>query len=378
MNDLPIDDSPLIRVLIVDDSIVVRKAVSDALKRDPDIEVVGTAVNGNAALEKIPELKPDVLVLDIEMPGCDGFEVLQAIRHRHLVMRIIMFSSLTERGAMQTIKALSLGANDYVLKPSTHAAHGGYHERVNKVALELIPKIKQFRKRASFSKPALPPALKPVLRKTPTRLLSSYASQLRPPQIVAIGISTGGPEALAKMLPSLPAAFPVPIVIVQHMPPLFTKLLAQRLNTSAKIKVLEGEEGMPLEAGAAYIAPGSCHMVVRERGGKRVLSINQDPPENSCRPAADVLFRSVAEVYGARALGVIMTGMGRDGLEGLRVMRQKGASIFAQDEASSVVWGMPSGVVHEGLADKVLPLDQLAASIEICLARGASLAASMR
>ncbi|MFQ5588220.1 MAG: chemotaxis response regulator protein-glutamate methylesterase [Nitrospiria bacterium] len=373
-----LNDASLIRVLIVDDSIVVRKAVSDALKPDPDIEVVGTAFNGRIALEKIPELKPDILVLDIEMPHCDGFEVLRAIRGQFTKMRVIMFSSLTQRGAMQTVKALSLGANDYVLKPSTGTAQCSYSESVKKVASELTPKIKQFGRKSSFSNSASRSLLKPASNRNPVKLAPRHPSRFKPPEIVAIGISTGGPEALARVLPKLSPGFPVPIVIVQHMPPVFTKLLAQRLDRSANIKVMEGEEGMGLEPGAAYFAPGGYHMIVRKTQGRVVLSINQAPPENSCRPAADVLFRSVAEVYGGHVLGVIMTGMGRDGLEGSRLMRQKGASILAQDEASSVVWGMPSSVVEEGLADQVLPLNELAGSIERCVARGNLLAASMK
>ncbi len=350
-----------IRVLIADDSIVVRRAVSDALKTDESIEVVGTAVNGEIALAMVKELKPDVLILDIEMPVCNGFEVLEAIRSKRLIVRVIMFSTLTERGAMQTIKALSLGANDYVSKPSTDSRNTNYLDQVQAIAQELIPKIKQFHKRSSISS-SIPKRIK-ISRPVPAKAAPAYTSRSEKPHIVSIGISTGGPEALSQMLPNLSSAFPVPIVIVQHMPPLFTKLLAKRLDTISKIDVFEAEEGMSLKAGAAYLAPGDFHLVVKKKGADIVLSVNKNPPENSCRPSADVLFRSIAEVYGSRALGVIMTGMGKDGLQGLRLMRQRGAAIFAQDEASSVVWGMPSGVVHEGLADKVLPLNQLGESI---------------
>lgn len=355
-----------IRVMIVDDSAIVRKAVTDALKPDKEIEIVGTAANGKIALEKIVQLNPDVLVLDIEMPICDGFEVLRSLREQRIRIRTIMFSTLTERGATQTIKALSLGANDYVPKPSSESNITSYSDGVKKVAAELTPKIKQFRRRVPMANGVSNPVSNSIeiAKRTTIMPMRDRSGPFTPPQIVAIGISTGGPEALAKVLPNLPASFPVPIVIVQHMPALFTKLLAERLNNTCKIKVVEGAEGVILQAGVAYIAPGDYHLLVKESDGKFILSVNQGPPENSCRPAADVLFRSVADVYGKRALGVIMTGMGHDGLKGLRIMHAKGASVIAQDEASSVVWGMPSGVVQEGLADKVLPVDQLAGSIE--------------
>ncbi len=355
-----------IRVLIVDDSAIVRKAVTDALKPDKEIEIVGTAANGKIALEKIVQLNPDVLVLDIEMPICDGFEVLRLLREQRIRIRTIMFSTLTERGATQTIKALSLGANDYVPKPSSESNITSYSDGVKKVAAELTPKIKQFRRRVPVANGVSNPVSNSIeiAKRTTIMPMRDRSGPFTPPQIVAIGISTGGPEALAKVLPNLPASFPVPIVIVQHMPALFTKLLAERLNNTCKIKVVEGAEGLILQPGVAYIAPGDYHLLVKESDGKFMLSVNQGPPENSCRPAADVLFRSVADVYGKRALGVIMTGMGHDGLKGLRIMHAKGASVIAQDEASSVVWGMPSGVVQEGLADKVLPVDQLAGSIE--------------
>jgi len=368
--------APTVKVMVVDDSMVIRRAVCDALKLDHEIEVIGTASNGKMALDKLPELKPDVLILDIEMPIMSGIDVLRGIRKQRLHVRTIMFSTLTARGASQTMEALSLGAHDYIKKPSAGDNFGGYKAGLKKVAAELCPKIKQFRRR-SLMRPlngngnakGLSPAtaslgMKKSLKPAPP--VQRVRRNIIPvkPQIIAIGISTGGPEALAKMLPGISAAFSLPIVIVQHMPPLFTKLLAERLNDSSKLKVVEAEEGMALSPGTAYIAPGDNHLTVLGRLGRVFLSLNHDPPENSCRPAVDVLFRSVAKVYGNRALGVIMTGMGQDGLKGLRIMRERGASIFAQDEESSVVWGMPSYVVNEGLADKVLALEAIAGAIE--------------
>lgn len=357
--------TPPIKVLIVDDSIVVRRAVSDALNPDPEIEVIGTAANGEVALDKIQALRPDVVILDIEMPVSSGFDVLRGIKRQRLQVRIVMFSTLTARGARQTIEALSLGAHDYIQKPTAGDSVYGYKDGLKKVAAELCPKIKQFRRRSllnqsnenGFSEATKKRTVKPMeMARINTRRLK--------PQIVAIGVSTGGPEALAKLLPRLSPSFPLPIVIVQHMPPLFTKLLAERLDAAAKIKVVEAEEGMPVASGVAYIAPGDKHLAVLGHSAKVFLTLSHAPPENSCRPAADYLFRSVAKVYENRGLGVIMTGMGHDGLKGLRLMREKGASVLAQDEASSVVWGMPSFVVHEGLADAVLPVEGLADAIE--------------
>lgn len=353
-----------IRVLVVDDSVVIRKAVTDALSGDAEILVVGAASNGKIALQRIPQLSPDVLVLDIEMPDLDGFGVLKALRRDCPRLRTIMFSTRTHHGAVQTIEALSLGASDYVSKPESSATTG-YADVVKRVASELIPKIKQFRPMRLQTGAVLEGrAVIPVpwgggFKKSHVR-----------PGIVAIGISTGGPEALAKLIPSLPDGFPVPVVIVQHMPPVFTKLLSDRLALSSKIKVFEGAEGMAVEPGAAYIAPGDYHMTVRGNGEAVNICLGQEPPENSCRPAADVLFRSVAQIYGSRVLGVVMTGMGQDGLRGAREMKRLGAAILAQDQASSVVWGMPSFIVREGLADEVVPLDRMGRAIEQRVAGG--------
>lgn len=352
--------SNAIRVLVVDDAIVVRRVVSEALESDPEIAVVGTASDGKIALSKIAELKPDVLILDIEMPVCDGFEVLRELRRMRSRLWIVMFSSLTQRGAEQTIEALSLGAHDYISKPTSTSAHTGFRAGIQDVARHLIPKIKQFKS----IRPGI--ALAETQKAKPKPYLGQIKT-LQPPEVIAIGISTGGPEALAKLLPKLPKSFPLPILIVQHMPPFFTKLLAERLNSDAHIDVKEGEEGMPIRPGVAYIAPGGSHLYVHQQAGKISLALNQDPPENSCRPSADVLFRSVAELYGNRALGIIMTGMGRDGLKGLRMLKEKGGSVIAQDQATSVIWGMPAAVVNEGLAECVLPLDQIAGAMQGCL-----------
>lgn len=353
-----------IRVLIVDDSVVVRRAVAEALSSDREIAVVGTASNGKIALQRIPELKPEVLILDIEMPESNGFDVLRALRRDYRYVRTIMFSTLTQRGAAQTIEALSLGADDYVSKP-TSIALGGYNAVLKRVAAELIPKIRQFRPKIE-KRPDLPEDKSP--RPIEGTLRKRRAGGV--PEVVAIGISTGGPDALSRVLPKLSKTFPVPLLIVQHMPPLFTRLLAERLDAHAEISVVEGADGVVAKPGVAYIAPGDYHMAVRKEAAGVVLSMSQTPPENSCRPAADVLFRSVAEVYGPNALGVIMTGMGQDGLKGLRAMYARGAAVVAQDQASSVVWGMPSFVVREGFADAVVPLDEMAVTVETFVGKG--------
>ncbi|MBI5746051.1 MAG: chemotaxis response regulator protein-glutamate methylesterase [Nitrospirae bacterium] len=345
-----------IRVLIVDDSAVVRRAVSDALSSDPEIAVVGTASNGIIAIQRISQLNPDVIILDIEMPEMDGFGVLRVLRANCPKIRTIMFSSLTQRGAVQTIEALSLGANDYIAKPAC-ITHQGYKDILKGVASELIPKIKQFSQGVGYRVQGTgytPYPLHPVLSV---------------PRVVAIGISTGGPEALSRLIPVLPKGFPVPIMIVQHMPPIFTKLLAERLNTISDLRVIEGHEGVEPEPGVVYIAPGDFHMTLQHRGDGAVISLNQGPPENFCRPAVDALFRSVAKVYGPNALGIIMTGMGQDGYKGVMDMKKQGALVFAQDQASSVVWGMPSAVINGGFADCVLPLDQISSAIDDCVSR---------
>jgi two-component system chemotaxis response regulator CheB len=341
------------RVLLVDDAVVVRKALSDAISQDPALEVAGTAVNGRVALAKFGVLKPDIVLLDVEMPEMDGLETVRELRKIDARVPIIMFSSLTERGASVTLEALSLGATDYVAKPSNIDGVATFAA----VTRELIPKIRALCRvpetHASTSKVASPLPM-PVPR--PSRVLA-------PVQVVAIGSSTGGPDALARVLPCLPADFPVPVVVAQHMPPIFTALLAARLSTKSALPVRECVSGEPLLPGRIVIAPGDFHMVASHGDGEIILRTNQGPKENFCRPSVDVLFRSIAAIFGPRALAVVLTGMGQDGLKGCEMLNGMGARIYAQDEASSVVWGMPGFVARNGLADRVLPLDQIAAEI---------------
>jgi two-component system, chemotaxis family, protein-glutamate methylesterase/glutaminase len=340
---------PKIRVLIVDDSVVVRTRVSKVLSSDRDLEVVGVAANGRIALAKIPQVNPDAIVLDVEMPQMNGLETLAAIRQSYPKLPVIMFSTFTRTGATATLDALALGASDYATKPSNL----GSVEAANQhICTDLIPKIKLFGSGAA---------------KIPTTIAAASAP---PPPIssqsieaIAIGVSTGGPNALAALLPAFGADLAVPILIVQHMPPLFTKLMAERLAPKCQIPVTEAVAGDVVQPGTAAIAPGDFHLLVRREGNLVRLATNQDPPENSCRPSVDVLFRAIAQVYGAKSLAIVLTGMGKDGLRGCQWIRSVGGRVFVQDKESSVVWGMPGAVANAGLADRVLPLDQMADEI---------------
>jgi two-component system chemotaxis response regulator CheB len=333
---------PKIRVLVVDDAVVVRKIVTDALSHDPSIEVVGTASNGRIALSRIPQLNPDVVTLDIEMPELNGLETLKEIRKTYPRLPVIMFSTLQ---AQQRIR------DD--LLPKIHALCW----RVGGIS-KPQEALSSGRKVGGTTTAA---AAAPV--GGAARAVKSVDA-LRPRiDIVAIGVSTGGPNALAQIFQRLPHDFPVPIVIVQHMPPMFTKLLAERLNSESALTVEEGIAGRVLSPGKAYIAPGNYHMTVRNHGGTIQLDTNQAPAENSCRPAVDVLFKSVAATFGASTLAVVLTGMGQDGLRGCEFVAEAGGEVVVQDQMSSVVWGMPGIVAEKGLANRVLPLDQLASDI---------------
>ncbi len=350
---------PKIRILVVDDAVVVRSRVSKVLSSDPELEVVGVAANGHIALAKIPQVTPDVVILDIEMPEMDGLETLVALRKTYPVLPVIMFSTLTRAGAAATLEALSLGATDYATKPSLA---GSVDAAIQHIRDDLIPKIKTFGKvlGSGVASSQAGTVYSPI---APTRSSPKVISSPNQAAVVAIGVSTGGPNALADVLSQFPANLPVPIVIVQHMPPMFTKLLAERLAAKSQIRVDEAVPGAVLQPGHAWIAPGDFHMVVERHGTVVQIGTHQDPPENSCRPSVDVLFRSVAEVYGDGAIAVVLTGMGQDGLRGCECIRKVGGQILAQDEASSVVWGMPKFIADAGLADKVLPLDQIANEI---------------
>jgi two-component system chemotaxis response regulator CheB len=349
-----------IRVLVVDDSVVIRRIISQTLADDPSFEVVGHAANGILAVQRAAELKPDAITLDIEMPEMDGLTTVRKLREASCKACIVMCSTLTSRGAAATLDALLLGANDYVTKPSNTGPMG---TALTMLRDELIPKLKQF---FEVKRTTMPPMARPAVTHSvpaPSRVVAGPQKAVIPRfsvaidrQVVAIGVSTGGPTALMEILPLFPASFPLPMVIVQHMPPLFTKLLADRLCAQSPLEVLEAADGMMLKPGRVVLAAGDYHMRLVRSGTEVAVKLDQGPRENSCRPAVDVLFRSVAEIYGGGVIGVILTGMGQDGVRGMEQLKSKGAYVIAQDQASSVVWGMPGAVVEAGLANAVVGL----------------------
>ena len=430
-----------IRVFLVDDSSVVRRLVSDALTGDPEVMVVGTAPNGKTALARFPQVHPDLIVMDVEMPEMDGLQTLSAIRKLDRHLPVIMFSTETRRGAAATLDALALGASDYVTKPVNS---GGTQKAIEYVRNELLPKIKALcapryeeRSRAGLSgersgialpperpsttplsgdqfpglservatpektrHPVAVPPREPTVAPRPghqqSRVVTNRpgtaatdptltASHSWPPlparvsnpipkpvkerrwpakavEVVVVGVSTGGPAALGEFLPALPATLPVPVLIVLHMPPMFTRLLAERLAESCSLPVHEAVDGEPVRAGHVYLAPGGYHMVLQRDSTPRIV-LNQDAPENHCRPAVDVLFRSVVKAYGAATLAIVLTGMGQDGKNGCELIRAAGGQVVVQDQASSVVWGMPGAIARGGLADEVLPLSQIPSAV---------------
>lgn len=336
-----------ISVLVVDDSVVVRRMVTDVLSADPGIRVVGTAPNGRVALSKLDLLAPDLVTLDIEMPEMNGIETLKALRITRPRLPVIMFSTLTAAGATATLDALSAGASDYVTKPSNV---GSIAASLEAIRSQLVPRI------YALAGP------RPAARARPARPLGAAAVPLhglrpnQPVTVLAIGASTGGPDALNTVLSSLPESLPVPVVVVQHMPPLFTRLFAERLDRSCALTVVEATDGLVLRPGTVLIAPGDHHLEVVRKGTQVVSRLQDGPPENFCRPAVDVMFRSVAKAYGDGTLSVVLTGMGQDGRRGAEEIRSSGGQVLAQDAATSVVWGMPGAVTEAGLADAVLPL----------------------
>jgi two-component system chemotaxis response regulator CheB len=365
------------RVLIVDDSAVLRKVLQTALDKHPGIRVVGAAANGREALRLVRTLRPHVMILDVEMPEMNGLETLDELRRQHLNPGVIMFSSFTSEGAATTLETLAKGAFDFVTKPT---GPGTFAKTVALIKQDLVPKIEaysrsigstQTEKTVHTTARALSKGVtRRDTNKTSAPVAFTVIEAQRPvgrpglaPECVAIGISTGGPNALNEVIPKFPKTFPLPILLVQHMPPVFTSQLAERLNERSQLKVVEAKDGMPVEVGTVYIAPGDYHMEVEADVGQRLIRTNQSPRVNSCRPSVDVLFHSVAEVYGQRAIAVIMTGMGQDGLGGSRELKKKGALLVAQDKDSSVIWGMPRFVVEEGLADRIISLSEITPTV---------------
>ena len=340
--------------MTVDDSVVVRLMVAEALRGEADLELAGFAQNGQVALDKLDEVRPDIVVLDVEMPVMDGLATLAELRKRDRRLPVVMFSTLTSRGASATVDALTLGASDYVQKPSATSKE----ESLAVLRSELLPKVRALggKRRDQGTAPATTALRSP-------RPVTATTSRSGKVEAIVVGISTGGPNALADMLPGLPEDLPAPVLVVQHMPPLFTAMLAKRLDALTPLTVREAEGGEHPEPGQVWIAPGGRHMVVELVGGQPTLVLNDDPQVNSCRPAVDPLFSSAVKVYGPSVLSVVMTGMGKDGLDGCRDVSAAGGQVIVQDADSSVVWGMPRFVAEAGLAEEVLPLEQIAGAI---------------
>lgn len=346
-----------IRVLVADDSLVIRKVLCDELGREPNI-TTASASDGIAALEKVATFNPHVMILDLEMPSLDGFGVLRELRKRNSRVPVVVFSTLSDRGARATLDALALGASDYLCKPS-----GGGIDKSREVLRELLlPKVMALATKRSTLEfigesvrkaPASPPS-------PPTLANASHA----PVGLIVIGISTGGPVALAQVIPLLPANLSVPLLIVQHMPATFTKMMAERLTSTGKLKVQESGRGEAILPGRALLAPGDQHLTLAPDAQGHIRTVlDKNPPENGCRPSVDPLLRSAARLYGPNLLTVIMTGLGSDGTKGCEAAVAAGGNVWVQDEASSVVWGMPGSVVRAGHACRVLPLDAIAGEL---------------
>ncbi len=347
-----------VRVLVVDDSGLYRQLVKNVLRGVSDVEVVGVACSGSEALEKIAELKPDLLTLDVQMPDMNGLELLHAIKKHRLKVKAIMLSSLTAEGAQTTTDALLAGAFDFIQKPNSPNA------TTNRMQLEtlLAEKISAFRESCDVALPRRSSASAPTVAVTPEKPVHQ-TTQARRIDAVLIGTSTGGPIALREILPKLPSSLGVPVLVVQHMPPRYTGTLAARIHEVSELPVCEATTGMPVEPNRIYIAPGGLQMGIESRDGRTVIRTSDDPPEHNIRPSVDYLFRSATRVYSGNLLAVILTGMGRDGTEGCRMIKGLGGYVLAQHPEGCIVYGMPKTIVEENLADRVGPLEKMASWI---------------
>jgi two-component system chemotaxis response regulator CheB len=342
-----------IRVLVVDDSAFMRRAIAKMLETEPNIVVAATARSGEEALEKAAQVRPDVITMDVEMPGIGGLEAVREITARQRVP-IIMVSALTQEGAETTFRALELGAVDFVAKPDAA------YDNINDVARDLVAKVLTFGQRTVVPHPKR--ALEVARPKTPPRVRVARRAGIEY-ECVAIGTSTGGPVALSRIIPALPSTFATPIVIVQHMPLGFTRPLSERLNAQSKITVIEAADGMPLEAATAYVIPSGRQSALERSHGKTIFRLIDDDGSSLHVPSVDVMTDAVAERYGAHAVGVILTGMGQDGVQGLRKLKARGGYVLGQDEQSCVVYGMPRAAERAGLVDRILPLTEISAAL---------------
>jgi len=363
---LPMSDR--LNLLIVDDSRLFRSALEDALRDQPGVRVVGSVFSGAKAIEFIKDTPPDLVTLDVEMPGMDGLETLRQIhalnaaRPTTSTVGVIMVSAFTRRGEDVTIRALQAGAFDFVAKPSGGTAE----ENLATLRDELMAKIRAFA--ISRRKPGAATAIAPP----PSLARLAIAGRRSRIRAIVIGASTGGPRALSEMLPALSGAVKLPILIVQHMPPGFTRTLAESLARQTGRNTVEASDAMSIEASSVYIAPGAKHMLIRGSSSAPIIALNEQPPENGCRPSADVLFRSAAAVFGGDVVAIVLTGMGRDGTAGLGAIHRAGGYVIAQDQATSVVWGMPGSAVEAGVVDEVQPLDRIAAAVAAVINRKAA------
>ncbi|MBZ4672640.1 MAG: response regulator receiver modulated CheB methylesterase [Deferribacteraceae bacterium] len=344
-----------IRLLVVDDSAFMRKAIENMLQKAPDIQIVGFGRNGKEAVELAEKLRPDVITLDIEMPIMDGLEALSQIMSK-CPTSVIMVSSLTSEGAEATIKALELGAVDFLTKDKSFASFG-----VMKLEDQIIDKIRQFATKKHFRIPTAKPkqSIQPKTTFTPTAVKAGSGNK----RIVAIGTSTGGPQSLQKVIPLLPSSLNKPVLVVQHMPPNFTASLANRLNTLSQLTVVEAQGKEKLEPNTVYIAKGGFHLKIKKIGTNYYTDVTNEPSNMLHIPSVDIMVESVSENFGRDALGVIMTGMGSDGLKGLQKLKGLGGAVIAQNQETCVVYGMPRAVVEAGIADEVVPLESIANTI---------------
>lgn len=359
----PSDDA--VRVMVVDDSAVIRGLITRILDADPRLRVVASVSDGQRAVDRVATTEIDVIILDIEMPVMDGLTALPHILKADPDVKILMASTLTLRNADISMKAMRLGATDYIPKPEA-SSNINSRDDFGRNLLEKVRSLGQARRRARTSRGA--PSAVPTAGKPKPSITLRPSSRVKP-RIIAIGSSTGGPQALFTFLGALTKEVKQPIVITQHMPPKFTTILAQHIGQNTGWPTAEATDGMSVEDGTIYVAPGDFHMIAEAKGGSTILRLTSEPPENFCRPAVDPMLRSLSAIYGPAILTVILTGMGHDGMKGAQCVVDNGGTVVAQDEASSVVWGMPGAVATNGLCSAVLPLDELAPHVAM-LARG--------